>query len=1199
MANCTGLSASSDEEGSSSFESSDPSVASELRAIGARSTASNHSDAEDKKPSGRRTPIRDLPSAASTNTGTVSVDNTGGNPRRFFSSPNSAAKAVEQEEQQRLLMLQQHQRHQQHMHHMQMQQNMPQFMHPHHPQMNAQPQYAHPQPQHQLNREQMAQWISQSGSGNVSARHKQFLQQSQGPTGGKGALDGHSSPERHHRYSSGSGSRAGSDKTHSSSVQTGSLMYSDDEDDILLPTAAAAAAGAAVAAAGGKMMSSGSGTSGISGGGDNSGATGDNNGVNGANGANGSNLGGEQKNGTSQDTGNMTRGVMFSPHLSERTAMSASEPMVPGTFKVYWRRWLMLLYMSLLNLMSDWTCYSVAPIALLTVEAFGDINPETLVTIFLGANAVASAAEPMILGRLGLRGTVVLGSLLLMVGSIIKSGGMPLFTTTPFEKGTGAWKLYLGFFLVGLSQPLYQCTPALLSASWFPEKERTMATGVALNSNQLGIGCAFVFGTLLVETSDDIPSYFGLMSLISTIAFIGSALQFDDAPPTPPSDSARVIRGTFEMKIPSMRDMIWKSAPAAVNTTTPRTMQSEPDTQNGHESTGTSKAKHESRAVKDTSGSSSSRQRRQVKSKIGRDDSDHSLASRGSRGSRRSGHSASSDKKRSSRSGDKSRSSTSRRSSRENRHSSGSRSRPRRHHNSGSRSASSENGLRAPPTGAVPSSSPALDGPTAYAAANIASEEERLNAWYSSTAPAPSPMMPGAVGGRGQRGNYPTDQDESLPPPSYQNYQQQPYPYEDYPGGSAPPMGHAPLQQAQYSHPSQIPPHLLQQARQGEFMAANSGPTPEMKYANYQYGSPLYSTPPGMPYQMNDYIAGYPPPFNTPPPMYFDDINSYYYQQQFYYPGQYFHPDYYQMPKQVPNLPPLATIDEGAEPVMTLTPHHLDIDIRDDQIILSAKACFSRPGFVHAVVAFTASGIVINTLSTYMDYLVGIAGGGRQWVGIVGGTFQALIMIASLIFGGHTDRTRAYYSVAMFLLVAGAFALAECGVTLDAARGGDLRWALLVVAVLVGPLQPVSTELGVDVAYPLSENTVLVIQQLFSNLLSALFIPFFKAVRNIGTVSANEMGVERPQYTFSFYLLIVVHACATVFFATFNGRYLRLEAELAKKSQQEREAQARENGNVSMGGTGFRPGSFQPVKGGNAGDYAEENERLLNPPSIV
>lgn len=172
--------------------------------------------------------------------------------------------------------------------------------------------------------------------------------------------------------------------------------------------------------------------------------------------------------------------------------------------------------------------------------------------------------------------------------------------------------------------------------------------------------------------------------------------------------------------------------------------------------------------------------------------------------------------------------------------------------------------------------------------------------------------------------------------------------------------------------------------------------------------------------------------------------------------------------------------------------------------------------------------------------------------GIVGGTFQALIMISSLVIGKVCDTTRAYYSIAIGMLVVGAFGLAECGVSLDADRGSDMRWSLLVVAILVGPLQPVSTELGVDVVYPLSENTVLVIQQLFSNLLSAAFIPCFKAMRDIGIVAVEDGATERPEYTFSFYLLIVLHAAATVFFATFNGRYLRYEHELEKKAKEER-----------------------------------------------
>jgi len=183
-----------------------------------------------------------------------------------------------------------------------------------------------------------------------------------------------------------------------------------------------------------------------------------------------------------------------------------------------------------------------------------------------------------------------------------------------------------------------------------------------------------------------------------------------------------------------------------------------------------------------------------------------------------------------------------------------------------------------------------------------------------------------------------------------------------------------------------------------------------------------------------------------------------------------------------------------------------------------------------------------------MDYVVRLGGAGREYVGIVGGLFQLLIMLSSLVIGTYTDKTRTYYTVVIVMLVLGAFALAQCGVRLDQEKGSELRMTLLLVAVLVGPLQPVATELGVEVAYPLSENTVLVIQQFFANLLSAVFIQFFDMARNIGTNQINEQtGTKRPEFTFSFYLLIVLHACGTVVFATFNGRYLRYEAEESKK----------------------------------------------------
>ncbi|GAX24282.1 hypothetical protein FisN_4Lh015 [Fistulifera solaris] len=717
---------------------------------------------------------------------------------------------------------------------------------------------------------------------------------------------------------------------------------------------------------------------------------------------------------------------VYNEEPSERDAGHNSE------FKVYWKRWLMLMYMSVLNLLSDWTCYSVAPIALLTEQAFGSINPELLVTVFLIANAVASACEPIILSRLGLRRTVLFGSLLLMIGSIVKSGGMPPIIEADLQKGQGEWRVYVGFLLVGLSQPLYQCTPALLSASWFPDVERTLATGIALNANQVGIGFAFIFGTLLVVDSDDIPPYFGLLSIISTVTFLGVLIQFEDAPPTPPSDSARVMKGTLEVKLPSVQSMF-----------------------DSIRNIGADRPERFSKSF-------NFRSRKKQEKDLNHSLQGKSVVSDSLDGSQRQSCNASemlSDEK---------------------------------------ESVSHEGG------------SPAY-------------HDEAVH-----PAPSPSNVWPVSSPNNGNESDDDDTQHQTTNNPQVMHpylMHASHYPYMQPPGRSIP-------------FPVSDPDEILVQA----------GAWPSFLHHNLQgdevsYFYPLY---PGKPHQLPyaeqsfDNLAYY----QTPQPLYGSSFpyQSYNYPLNSYYTGG----NQYALPSDA--------LDEGAEPVLILTPHHLDINIRDDQVLLSIKACMARRGFVHSLVAFTVSGVVINTLSTFMDYLVRLNGAGRAYTGIVGGTFQFAIMVSSLIVGKICDTTRTYYSITIFMLVMGAFGLAECGVSLDEAKGTDLRFALVIVALLVGPLQPISTELGVEVVYPLSENTVLVIQQLFSNLLSAMFIPCFKAMKDMGLGKTETRVSEKPEYTFSFYLLIVLHAGATVFFATFNGRYLRHDHELERATIAKRRA---------------------------------------------
>eukprot|EP00557_Chaetoceros_sp_GSL56_P011164 CAMPEP_0176481464 /NCGR_PEP_ID=MMETSP0200_2-20121128/2838_1 /TAXON_ID=947934 /ORGANISM="Chaetoceros sp., Strain GSL56" /LENGTH=1442 /DNA_ID=CAMNT_0017877679 /DNA_START=223 /DNA_END=4551 /DNA_ORIENTATION=- len=785
-------------------------------------------------------------------------------------------------------------------------------------------------------------------------------------------------------------------------------------------------------------------------------------------------------------------------------------------YTVYRQRWIMLLYMSLLNLLSDWTCYSIAPIAVLSTEAFGNINPEHLVTVFLAANAFSTALEPILLSRLGLRRTVVFGSFLLMCGNVIKSGGIPGLIGTELSRDDAMWRIYAGFLLVGLSQPLYQCTPTLLSCVWFPEKERTLATGIALNSNQIGVGFAFVFGTILVLSTEDIPGYFGLLSSISTLTFIGCFMQFKDAPPTPPSETARVIRGTLEVKIPYM-DTMRQALPASFRnmhlsnyekTHRPTLSAESGESRNTGSSANTSGTDYRLMA----------NNRPKIRSYERNDDSPNSAFKntvKSSRVTKRNSVSRDGKYRRSNR----------------------------------SRSASSDHGLRL--SGSMkgnlpvdinkhPSPSSGV-GPSAfhkYHADAIAADIENYGTIAPSTI-APSPMINGRVSHmrriEGER--------HFVTPPH--GYNEELFRYSDAPMPGYTPQSNlrGQFHHDMVEHPSDLSFSLL----------------PDTPFATLRYPSPF--THDGHPsvYRPSPF---HPHNFAQSSLPYYTGTNpGHPYQQQFptIYPSDFYQFRHNMIPAQVlmnyppqpvyhsyarsiasSQLPATSLIDDGAEPVLSQTGGNVDIDIRDDQILRSIKACFSRKGFIHTVIAFAVSGIVLNTLSTYMEYLLRLGGSGRQTVGIVGGSFQVLVMLSSIIVGKITDKTRAYYAVVIGLLLLGAFALAECNISLYDEHTNSLKWSLLCAAILIGPLQPVSTELAVDVSYPLCANTVLVIQQLVSNLFSALFIPLFQKLRDYGI---QMDGNERPQYTFSFYLLIVIHGVATVFFATFNGKYMRLAHE--------------------------------------------------------
>jgi Major Facilitator Superfamily len=204
--------------------------------------------------------------------------------------------------------------------------------------------------------------------------------------------------------------------------------------------------------------------------------------------------------------------------------------------RVYKQRWIQLGYLSILALLSDWICFSVAAVPTVYENAFPTHTAASIIDLFLFTNVVSCFVVTDIVRRIGLQKAIQYSSALMMIGCWLRCGGLAFMGSEPSTVTTYPY-IVIGTVLVGFSQPFFQCTPPLLSATWFASTERATSTAIALNFNQIGIAVAFLVGGSMAINSTGLENYFGLIAILCTIVTAGTFLQFQNEPPIPPSQS--------------------------------------------------------------------------------------------------------------------------------------------------------------------------------------------------------------------------------------------------------------------------------------------------------------------------------------------------------------------------------------------------------------------------------------------------------------------------------------------------------------------------------------------------------------------------------------------------------------------------------------------------------------------------------------
>jgi MFS transporter, FLVCR family, MFS-domain-containing protein 7 len=194
----------------------------------------------------------------------------------------------------------------------------------------------------------------------------------------------------------------------------------------------------------------------------------------------------------------------------------------------------------------------------------------------------------------------------------------------------------------------------------------------------------------------------------------------------------------------------------------------------------------------------------------------------------------------------------------------------------------------------------------------------------------------------------------------------------------------------------------------------------------------------------------------------------------------------------------------------------------------SAASMRSVPGFWLTVLIFCTGAAVVNTCATFLpDLLASIGHSSRVTVGALGAGFQLAVMLGSATAGVLLHNLERGATV---LLTLTAAALAVASVLFSCKVLAGVVPAVVAIGAVVGPLQPLAADLGIEAVYPHSENDVLLVCVLTANVVSAAILSLNYALK----------GVTVVHYVGSLYMLTGATACTLMLFVLlFKGKLNR------------------------------------------------------------
>ena len=158
-----------------------------------------------------------------------------------------------------------------------------------------------------------------------------------------------------------------------------------------------------------------------------------------------------------------------------------------SSYKVYSSRWLILALFCFLSLANALMWVTFAPISDIANEYFGDIGitaVNMLAVVFQILYGPGTYLGLVAMKRYGLKGTLLFGGCLTLVGALLRIlGAYVMSTSSPM---TAYIVVLLGQCCAAMAQPMFNNLPANIAATWFASSERDVATTVSSLFNPLG-----------------------------------------------------------------------------------------------------------------------------------------------------------------------------------------------------------------------------------------------------------------------------------------------------------------------------------------------------------------------------------------------------------------------------------------------------------------------------------------------------------------------------------------------------------------------------------------------------------------------------------------------------------------------------------------------------------------------------------------